>query len=403
MKKLKTIQYFVFAIILMGCIDSIDFPSTTFESNLVVKAIITNEFKTHTVELSKSIPIDSEDLIKEKNAIVKVKDDLGNIYDFSETDEGIYSSNIQFAAEPNQAYTLEIETSNGRKYTSSNEQLPSNSIINDITVNIDTNIDDSEVFSLSVNASGNNSEGSYYRYEYDETFQIRPVVWNSKRIEVVSDKPPYSFEIVDKEPEIYGDGFCYGNNKSKNILLTETTSLSSDEVKGFKIREIPVDSYILGIRYSILLKQYVLNQNTNNYYQLLDKFSNNDDIFTQTQVGNIPSNISSETNPNEDKVIGYFEVSSVTEKRFYFNRKDFTYASFENYLGPTGCDEFPQPSLEDGFGGSPLLDFLQTHIFYNEPPGGIGGGSDAPYELVLRECGDCSQVGSVKKPDFWVD
>lgn len=387
----------------MGCIDSVDFPSTTFESNLVVKAIITNEFKTHTVELSKSIPIDSEDLIKEKNAIVRVKNNLGNIYDFSENDEGIYSSNIEFAAQPNQTYTLEIETSNGRKYTSSNEQLPSSGTINDISVNIDTNIDDNEVFTFSVSASGNNSEGSYYRYEYDETYLIKPVVWNSKHIEVVSNISPYSFQLVDKEPEIYCNGCCYGNKKSKNILLTETTSLSSDEVKGFKIREIPVNSYILGIRYSILLKQYIINQNTINYYQLLDKFSNNNDIFTQTQIGNIPSNISSETNPNEDKVIGYFEVSSVTQKRFYFNRKDITNLPFVNYLGPTGCNEFPQPAVEDDFGGSPLLDFLQTHIFYNEPPGSIGGGSDAPYELILRECGDCSRVGSVKKPDFWED
>ncbi|AUC14620.1 hypothetical protein BTO06_05470 [Tenacibaculum sp. SZ-18] len=403
MKKNKYLRYFLATIILVSCVDSIDYSSINFKSNLIVKAIITDEFKNHTVELSKSVPIDSEEIIKEINAVVKIKDDSGNIYDFNETEQGIYTSISPFKAEPNQSYTLEIQTSNGEKYSSSSQQLPTLANINNLTPSIDNNLDNNKVIVLTLDASGNSANGSYYRYEYDETYQIRPVVWNPKRIEVVSDTPPYAFKIVEKEPEIYGNGFCYGNNKSKKILLAETTSLSSDEVKGYKIREIPVSSYVLGIRYSILIKQYVLNQNTNNYYQLLDKFSNNDNIFTQTQVGNIPSNITSETNPIEDKVIGYFEVSSLTKKRFYFNREDITNLSFVNYLGLTGCNEFPNPPLEDDSGGSPLLEYLQTHILYDEPPGGIGGGSDAPYELILRECGDCSQAGSVIKPDFWED
>ncbi|MFY7669631.1 DUF4249 domain-containing protein [Tenacibaculum sp. MEBiC06402] len=403
MKKLKKISYLFLAFLASSCIESVELTNNSFESNLVVKAIITNEIKNHTVELSRTTPIDSDEIISERNATVSVTDDSGIIYSFQETGNGIYTSTQTFAAQPSKKYTLNIQTSDGEKYSSKEEQLPNIGEINDITANIDTNIDDESIIAFKVNASGNNIDGSYYRYEYDETYKIKAFIWNSKRIRVLSDVSPYDFDLVDKEPEIYGEGFCYGRNKSNNLMITETKTLAQDQVQGFPIREIPLESYIVGVRYSILLTQYILNQNTYDYYQLLDKFSGPNDIFSQTQVGNIPSNIKSESNSSENNVIGFFEVSSVNKKRFFFNRSDITDITYKNYTDSNACNEFPKPLFEDDFGNSPLLEFLETHIFYNEPPGGIGGSSNSPYEVVLRQCGDCSHLGPVQKPDFWVD
>ena len=404
MKKIKNITYLFVAIILSSCIETVEFPSTSFESNLVVKAIITNELKTHRIELSRTTPIESEDVISERNAVITITDDSGAVYNFQETDNGIYTSTQAFAAQPNKKYVLNIQTSDGEKYSSRSEQLPNISEITDMTATIDANIDNESIIVFKANASGNNIDGSYYRYEYEETYKIKAFIWNSKRIRILSDVSPYDFDLVDKEPEIYGEGFCYGNKKSNSILITETKTLAQDQVLGFTIREIPLESYIVGLRYSILLKQYVLNQNTYDYYQLLDKFSDQNDIFSQTQVGNIPSNIIAESNPDKNNVIGFFEVSSFGEKRFFFNRSDITDISYKNYTDSNACNEFPQPLFEDNFGNSPLLDFLATHIFYDEPPGGIGGGSsNSPYQVVLRQCGDCSHLGPVQQPDFWVD
>ena len=403
MKRFKNISYLFLAIILSSCIETVDFPNTSFESNLVVKAIITNEFKNHRVELSRTITIESEDVISERNAVITITDNSGIIYNFQETDNGIYTSTQAFEVQPNKMYVLNIQTSDGEKYTSKEEQLPSTGLINDITASIDTNIDDESIIVFKVNASGNNIEGSYYRYEYDETYKIKSFIWSPKRIRVLSNVSPYDFDLVDKESEIYGEGFCYGNKKSNSILITETKTLAQDNVLGFTVREIPLESYIVGVRYSILLKQYILNQNTYDYYQLLDKFSDQNDIFSQTQVGNIPSNIVSESNPSKNKVIGFFEVSSYSQKRFFFNRSDITDIGYNNYIDSNVCNEFPKPLFEDNFGNSPLLNYLETHIFYNEPPAGIGGTSNSPYEVVFKQCGDCSHLGPVQKPDFWLD
>ncbi|CAL2082932.1 conserved hypothetical protein [Tenacibaculum sp. 190524A05c] len=405
MKKIKILLYLTIISVIGGCIEQVEFDNVSFDTNLVVKAIITNEVKQHTVELSRTIPIDSTELSPEKSAFVSLVDDLGTTYNFTETEDGIYTSINSFGADPARSYTLSIQTNNGQRYNSTTEKLPENSNIDDIRASVENDDIEGPFIAFKVNATGNSSDGSYYRYEYDETYKIKSFVWSPFRIRILSNISPYDFDYIPKDPDIYGEGFCYTSDTSNSILITETKTLSQDQVSGFTVRKVPLQSYIVGQRYSILLKQYVLNQNTYDYYTLLDKFSDPSDIFTQTQVGNIPSNITSENNPTTDLVIGFFEVSSITSKRFFFNRTDITDAYYDNYTDSSLCDEFPNPAFNDGFGNSPFLELLNTHIFYNEPPGGLGGSPSGggPYQLILKQCGDCSHLGSVIEPDFWIE
>lgn len=404
MKQINILAFISIILLISSCIEPIDFSTVSVESNLVVNARITNEFKFHTVELSRTIPVDSSNVSPETNAKVSLLDETGFVYNFQETSSGIYNSVDEFAAEANKTYTLNIETSNGRKYSSSAETLPSDASIGDITTSVENNeIAGTEELVIKVNSNISGGEGKYYRYEYDETYKIKTPIWSSKKLLVISDKPPYEFQLVDKTPEEDGIGFCYGNQQSKRILVTETLSLAQDQVVGFPIRQIPLDDYIIGIRYSILVKQYVINRNTFEFYSLLETFSNPDDIFSQTQVGNIVSNVKSVEQPNEDKVIGFFEVSSVSTKRFFFNRSDITDTNFVNYRTLVGCEERVNPDIIGPTGNSPLLIRLQTGWIYQSPP-------DLPiippnklYQLAQKPCGDCSHLGPVNPPEFWVE
>ncbi len=404
MKHIKILAFISIILLISSCIEPIDFSTVSVESNLVVNARITNEFKLHTVELSRTIPVDSSNVSPETNAKVSLLDETGFVYNFQETSSGIYNSVNEFAAEANKTYTLNIETSNGRKYSSSAETLPSDASIAEITTNVENNeIAGTEELVIKVNSNISGGEGKYYRYEYDETYKIKTPIWSSRKLLVISDKPPYEFQLVDKTPEEDGIGFCYGNQQSKRILVTETLSLAQDQVVGFPIRQIPLDDYIIGIRYSILIKQYVINRTTFEFYSLLETFSNPDDIFSQTQVGNIVSNIKSVEQPIEDKVIGFFDVSSVSTKRFFFNRNDVTDTKFVNYRTLVGCEERVNPDIIGPTGNSPLLIRLQTGWIYQSPP-------DLPiippnklYQLAQKPCGDCSHLGPVNPPEFWVE
>ena len=390
--------------LLKSCIEPVEFSTVSLETNLVVNALVTNEFKNHTIELSRTIPIDSSKLTPEKNATIFIKDNNGVIYDFQENNNGIYTSVSPFSAENNKKYSLTIETSDGQKYTSAEEMLPASSSVGYVDLEIERNsITEEQELVIKVNSNPTTGDGKYYRYEYDETYKIKTPIWSQKKLLIISDTSPYEFELVDKTPEEDGIGFCYRTQKSKRILATETKSLSQDQVIGFPIRQIPLDSYIIGIRYSTLVKQYVINQNTFEFYSLLDKFANPDDIFSQTQVGNIPSNISSNNNPDKNKVIGFFEVSYLSTKRIFFNRDQITESAFQNYRLLAFCDERLNPEIENSFGRSPLLESLRTGWIYQSPPDVLIIPPNKPYDLARKECGDCSHLGPVNPPDFWTE
>lgn len=403
MKKLiKYILILCCCSLIYTCIEPIEFTTNSFNTNLVVNSIITDEFKTQKIELSRTIPIDSLNLSPEKDANVSVVDDTGLTYNFKENGAGVYTSINQFAAQADRKYTLNIETKDGNKYVSSPQPVPAKSTIKEITAGIENNsLTQKPEFLFKVSSDITTNTGQYYRYEYDETYKIRTPLWNPRKIVIISDTIPYKFDLVQKDPLIDGVGFCFPNKQSKAVFLTETVSLAQDQVIGFPLRQIPIESYIVGIRYSILVKQYVLNQNTYNFYSLMEKFSDPDDIFSQTQVGNIPSNISSVNNPEQDKVIGFFEVSSVSKKRLFVNRKDFTESPFINYELLALCAERREPQIVDDFNRSPLLNHLRIGWVYqtdSETPD-----PNRPYRLTIKICGDCTHLGPAKTPDFWVD
>ncbi len=400
MKKNNLWSYFII-LILISCVESFEIENIVFEGNLVVEATLTNEFKNHTIKLSRTIAIDSTGISPEKNALVSIIDELNTTYNFQENENGIYTSITQFSAESNKKYTLNIETNNGKKYTSTPEKLPLTSEIESIFIDVEENDLGEPEAIIKTNSNSSNIEGQYYRYEYDETFKVKAPVWRTKKINIISDTPPYQFEIISKPPE-EGIGFCYGTKSSKNIILTETKTLSQDKVLEFPVRYILLENYLIGIRYSIFLKQYVLNKNTYDYYLLLNKFSDPDDIFSQTQVGNIPSNISSNLG---EKVIGFFEVSTISKKRIFFNRSDITsVATYTNYNSVNECtNSLIQPEITNSRGDSPLLTRLKTHVYQGTPNAPVPPPPNMPYILISKVCGECTHIGPPLKPDFWID
>lgn len=392
--------------IINSCIEPIDFKPENTDSHLVVKSILTNEVKKHSIELSRTTSIDSTEVNPEKNALVSIIDNNGSVYSFEEKEHGIYTSVMNFSAEIGRSYFLKIQTSDGKTYSSKPQNLPSSSEIAEVNTSIEENLDsDFPNLVFKVNSSPLSEEGKYYRYEYDETFKVKSNFWNPQKIEIISDTPPYEFELVYKTPEVDGTGVCFVSNSSNDIKITETKSLSEDKVLNFPVCKIPLNSYRIGIRYSILVKQYVLNKESYDFYSLLSKFSNPDDVFTQIQVGNIPSNISSDNEPDLNKVMGFFEVSSVSTKRIFINRDEITTIGYKNYTDGYNCDLTLNPFILDSDGSSPLLELLRSGWVYLGAPEGDPPiiPPNHPYRVIKETCGDCKHLGPISPPDFWIE
>jgi len=405
MKKLKLhiiILLFTLGFSTNSCIEPFDVQTLGFKNALVVEALITNEFKTHQIKLSNSFKFEENAPLPETNATVYITDDTGGRIDFTESfEEGVYSSNVPFAAELEKVYQLFITTSDNKAYESKAISMTSISQIDELYAERginNLNENGLSIFVDSYNASGGSR---YYRYKYEETYKIIAPRWVAVDLIILS-LSPWDFDLINKTTE---QETCYNTKSSNGIIITETTNLSEDRVEKFGVRFIKDINPIISHRYSILVKQYVQSLDAYTYYKTLKNLSTSENGLAQTQPGFIEGNIHPIDNSDE-KVIGIFEVSSVSEKRMFFNYKDlYPGEGLPPYF--TLC-ELTTPSVEADEDVGPQLPGLLSsgQVKYYDMNGLYpvdGDVSIGPVFVVPTPCGDCTKLGLNIKPDFWYE
>lgn len=383
-----------------GCTTPYEYQANGYEDAIVIEATITNQLKNQEIKVSRTYRLEEEGAAIELNAVVFVTDDQGNRYDFK-FNNNTYASVNQFQASAGRTYTLHVRTQDGRSYVSSSEKLPQETQIKSLNVSAVTK-EGVLGAEITVNSTDPTNLSKYYRYEYEETSQIIAPKWYSQYLVPSNGR-------VTLQPRTTEARICFKTEKSNTLLLTSTTNLSEDKVTNFPVRFIPSTDNFIRNRYSILVKQYVQSLAAHTFSETLKEISNNGSLLSQTQPGFFYGNITSEDNPSE-KVIGYFDVSSYSEKRLFFNYVDI----FPKEIQPAYQYEcplvIPDADLNQYYfnycfsqnptstcQGNAIVDFISKNIkvfFPNEGP---------LYLLYDIECGDCSSFSSNIKPSFWID
>lgn len=389
---------FLFTII-SSCLEPYDFKTESFESALVIEATITNEVKRQEINLSRTFRFEEEGPTYETGANVQVTDNDNTVYNFTDQGNGLYLSNIAFSAQVNKTYTLSIETSDGRFYSS--EPTPMTAITPMESVEAVRQFDDlgNEVVAINVNSYDPTGSSTYYRYVYEETYKIIAPNWSS--LDAILD--PSSDIGVSTVPRTQEERVCYKTVNSNTVIITDTNDFEEDRVTDFSVKTIAANNYIITHRYSILVKQYIQSAKAYYYYQTLRDFSGSESIFSQNQPGFFNGNVFSNTN-SEERVVGFFDVSSVDIRRIYFNYEDL-FPGEELPPFPTACELMaPELYFYDG-PGSPLSDAITSGSmkFVSENGNPDTGFGFAPYIMVFSPCGDCTELGSNVVPDFWED
>jgi len=387
MKRIKNILFYSLFLALANCTEPFPIGTIEFEDIFVVESTITNELKLQVVKLSRTIDLTDIGQAIVDNAIVKVEASNGNVFDFSQdTETGNYISNSEFQAMPDITYTLKINTQNGQSYTSKAVTLtpavamdriyPELVVVNEeegVQVFVDTDI---------------LGDARYFRYEYEETYEIllpNPTSF-SWEINGFSNFGAYNIELSERRL----DEKCYSTIESEGIVQTSTSNLGENKIFRFPVKYIASDNPIIKEQYSILVKQYVQSQEAYTFYQILEDLGNVESFLSQGQPGFVTGNIVSETNPDE-KVLGFFEASSLTTQRIFFNHKDF---GWELPLYFIVCEELKLPPNEQL---RKKLEFENYQVFsYDENPGPI-------YSIAQSECTECATFSTHIKPDFWED
>ncbi len=400
MKRNISVNYLIASLLvacaIVSCVEEIDVDEEfKFEDVIVIEATLTDEKKTQEFLLSRTYEFDTKGPIPEQNAEVRVVVNDGQSILFIEDSPGVYKSENEFAAESGVDYQLIVTTNEGRTYQSPIVQLTNSVPIERLTAERQVNSIGNEIMAILVDSNDPTRQANYYRYEYEESYKIIAPDWTRQDFVVYRPDSISPDAIRPLEEKT-----CYNTVNSNSIIITSTTNLSEDRVSGFSVRNISADDPVISHRYSILVKQYVQSLEAYTYYEILNQLSGSDNTLSQIQPGFISSNIRSTEDRNE-KVLGFFQVSAVTEKRLYFNYEDF----FPGEPLPPyfiECGRAAPPIVTQAVPPNyPLFDAIQANLVKFLEENMNQGQLQGPYITVPRACGDCTALGTSEPPEFW--
>ena len=400
-KNIKYILLLHLIAVLYSCTEPYEIETINYESVLVVESTITNELKPQVVKLSRTSSLENPGILLENNATVTVSGNNGAIYNFSQDGEtGHYVSDQTFSSQTNVAYTLNIKTQDGKSYKSSPVILPSAVEIDEVYAerveDLSNNKDGVQVLVNTEDATGN---AKYFRYESEETYKItapNPTAFNSEIINYNGSNGTYQVVLTPRDPE----EICYSTESSTGVLQTTTTEFNENRVFRFPVRYLSKLDAKLQTRYSILVKQYVQSVEAYTFYKIVKELGSVESLLSQGQPGYVAGNMTSEANPDE-KVLGFFEASSMTSKRIYFNYEDFGLEKPPYFIE---CEPL-------------LLDYNDATILDNDPDERealynaltfydyevLSLTQSTKYLIVQQECSVCTSFSSNIRPDFWED
>jgi Domain of unknown function (DUF4249) len=358
--------------LIAGCITQF-IPQTDEATNsLVVEGMITNQYRTYKIKISRSLPLGKYVSPKPvKSCKVTISDENNIQYNLKEYPVGTYSTDsTTFCGHIGGKYTLRIITGNLTYVSSQMEMLPVPPI---------DSLYYKKLLLVAENESGWSQEGCqiylntydpeqrclFYRWSFLETWEIRL---------------PYAVP----------NSRCWVTEPSGGIYIRNTSIYGQSKVKDFPILFISNATDRLKEKYSILVNQYSISEDEYNYWEKLQNVSENVGGLYDVTPMTISSNIHCLNNPDEI-ILGYFSVSAVSQKRIFIDEK---FEGMPNLYNNCACDTI--------FGGAyvpiPGLNSYVWVIVDNS------GSFSNPYRVITnsKDCADCTTRGTAAKPSFWV-
>lgn len=383
-KKILVIVTIILTAAFLGCIEPYNPPEVAqAEALLVVDGYVDLGTESVTISLTRTKNLSESNLpVYETNAQVSLEIEGGSTIALPEVEGGIYAAeNISLSV--NDKCKLRIRAG-GKEYESELVSVIPTPEIDSVTY-----AQDASGVQIDVTTHDPNNKTWFYQWQYVETAR-----YHSKFASIYYWRGPDDIASRNRENDIY---VCWKTLPSTNILIATSSSLSSDFIYKFPVIFIPATSWKLEYRYSILVRQFAIDEDTYNYWQQIKKNTETIGSLFDPQPSQVNGNIRCVSNPSES-VLGYFSVRSVTEKRLYIDRSDLPdYKSFEN--GYEGClfSEIDTLLLADLDLSQPLRELLISAV---TPPMGtqiIG------YTTQNPTCIDCRLIrqGTTQRPEWW--
>jgi len=356
-------------------------------SRIVVDAVITDKSSIQTIVLSETSSPEKPQVIGLSRCVVLVIDGDNHQFTFTENLQkpGTYFGTIDTAfMGPNSRFMLSFYTPEGTHYISDYEEITSCPPVDSVYYEIQhLPTSDPEQFEdgiqFYVNLNSSEEKSRYYRWNVTETWEYHST-WP------ISLYYEGGFKI--KSPSDYSKYYCYRTQDVNAIYLLSTENLKKNKYNHFPLQFVDNTTQRLLYKYSILITQYSLSLSAFKYWNTLSKNNQESGGLYATQPSVVEGNVYNADNSDE-RVLGYFGVSSVKEKRIIL--KEVPGLPFKiDY-----CDPY---KLEEDLSRWSRSDWPIYVVYMDDPNGGKG----KVIGLANPSCFDCTLLGgTTKKPDYW--
>ncbi len=353
---------------------------------LVVSAHLTDKPGEQVISISRSEKLRFPSYVPETGCWVVVEDQVGNSMEFKETVPGDYSVDIPaLFLVPGSLYRLLLMTSDGNRYESEYSRLRSSTSINSVYYELESIPTYDPLvtvhgirFYMDFDVDPDSSE--YMRWELLETYEFH--------------NPPYEDYIYgfDRQLKLAPDSLvhkqCWITAYVNAIFTLDAGKLTTPQFNYMPLHHISNETQRLSHGYSLLVRQFSMDEPAFRYWDELKKNTQENSGLYSRQPSITPSNICNCDDP-EEKILGFFSISGVSEKRLFVKEVE----GLEKY-----SSLYCVPALE-----LPRFRFLAASdlpIFLSRV---LAPEYLARFGETTHECIDCRvKKGSVgDPPDFW--
>ena len=358
--------------LIAGCVKPFDPPNRPIDNTLLVVdgMFIAGDSSSFRLSRTRSLS-DTALAAPVDNATLRIESEQGEDFLFTGRGNGNYHLDKNIVPLGSR-YRLLITTSDGKEYASDNVEMRRSPEIDSLQWD-----QQNDVF-IYLNTHDVSNATRYYKWDFTETSEYHTAF--DSHLDFNGE------ELIFIEPEDYRYT-CYNTFQSAGVLIQTSASLSSDVISHQLITRVPNDNSKIGVRYSILVRQYALTPEGYFYWNLVRQNSEQAGGLFDPQPAQLKSNIHSLSNSDE-MVLGYFSASSVTSKRLFIKNSELTSRT------PIVEDEICKAIVINDSDSIAIFQRIQPYL-----PAYFSGGSLA---IAPAFCVDCRLRGGVTaKPDFW--
>jgi hypothetical protein len=379
-------------IVFAGCKKTYNPPAIASPgSYLVVEGVINSGSDSTIIKLSRTVKLSSKITINPVlHAAVAVESDQNTIFPLAETTNGNYIS-AGLNLDSTRKYRLNIKIAN-KQYLSDFVAVLNSPPIDSVSFTAQNN-----VLNIYSNTHDPKNSTQYYRWDYQETWMFRSNYFSGYKSN--GDTVLLRDQVND---EIYT---CWKSDTASTITIASTVHLVKDVVVNNPITSVASTSEKLGIKYSILVRQYALSGDAYTFWENLKKNTEQLGGIFDAQPSTINGNIHSVSNPSEP-VIGYISAGSTSNVRIFITKLQLPVSWYPEPAFNCAIDSFyyvyyPQDAKTPINQVDLYLNYNKNGIVNAEIPVSALGDPPVGYSAALPDCVDCTLRGTNKQPSFW--